>query len=634
MVDTRKDGLDEVKTASVSAEARAPDSAQDRTAKGIPAIAEAFGYIGGALAVAAVAALMITFWSQMGIAGHVGIGVALALAGLLGGFALRRAEGEAAKRLSGFLLFAGVAGVGAAVGFAVHDVLVAYVAGVSPANASEWGWFTGASALALSGGLVWWRERSILQHLAFGVGVAGAALLALPLIPIEGPDWGAGATLVLVALVWGALSLRDLIPPRTEGLVLSALGIFGGIEMMVLPIQPALLWAMWLGAVSCAALIWAGSRMGEMGVLGIGTVGLMVFSGQLVGEYLGFGAGTAIALIAVGFVLLGMAVRFTLAQTPEATLNRRVASEVAGYLGVALAMGGAGILLARSWDTLGVAGRILVPLVGAAVAYTCAVMLGRSELPAARRLSQTLLAIGVLSAGITGAMVARPITENVFGQPSGGIDYADSWIMLAGAVTATAVGGITWWFRKGSLTQIAFASGIVMIVITAFNFLAAYEQSGVARAFPDWAIAALLVAVGTLWVVLGAREQLPPTRTALAVGCYVCLQGFQMMVQGTDGIRLWAALLAIGYSVAAIAASIWLKRAILLGFGAIGIMMFTTVTVMEQFAGSAGAPIALLVAGVIFIGLAVMVAKVAPRIRRTPSDPKTPQMPPSPFAHA
>ena len=92
-----------------------------------------------------------------------------------------------------------------------------------------------------------------------------------------------------------------------------------------------------------------------------------------------------------------------------------------------------------------------------------------------------------------------------------------------------------------------------------------------------------------------------------------------------NGFILWAALVAIGFSIAAVVASIYVKRAILLGFGSVGIIMFSMVTVMEMFGGRAGAPILLLVMGIVFIAVAVVAAKVAPRIRRTP--PTTPHSP-------
>jgi hypothetical protein len=410
-------------------------------------------------------------------------------------------------------------------------------------------------------------------------------------------------------VIWGALSLRELLPPRVEGLVLAALGIFGGFEMMAFMNEPQLRWPLWLGALACAALVYGGSRISEMGVLGIGAVGLTVYSGQLVGEYLGFGAGTAIALIVVGFVLLGACIRLTLRMAADATQDRRVASEVAGYLGIALAMGGAGVLLGQYWDELGVVGHVLVPLAGAVVAYGSALLLERSDSGSARRLSQTLLAIGVLASAVTAAMVAQPIAENAYGS---GSTLAANWTMLAGSVAATLVGGVTWWLRKGSLTQIAFIAGLAANVIAALNF------AGPEPTFPFWVFGAVLVSIGSAWVALGATERMVPVRTALAAGSVVVLQGLTMMTNSDAGYNTWAAVLGIGFGVAGIALSIALKRAILLGCGAVAIVMFSMTTVMEEFGNRVGAPILLLVMGVVFIAVAVVAAKAAPRARRMP----------------
>jgi len=600
--------------------------------KGIPPIAEALGYVGGALALGAGIALIVRYWTELGPYGHIGIGVLLAVAGLVGGFVMERLEGDAAKRLSQFLLFAGVAGVGIAVGFAARRVGYLYL---RPAQGSvdpimqavdEWAWFAGATAVAVSGGLIWWRRRSALQHLAFGLGVAAAALLVLPLMPVEGYEWGAGAVLASVGLVWGALTLRDLLPPRVVGLTLSALGIVVGIEMMVGSAGPTDRWAMWLGVVACAALIWAGSRLEELGVLGIGTVGLMLFSGQVVAAYLGFGAGTAIALIAIGFVLLGVGVRLTLRLAPDAAQKRRIAAEVAGYLGIALAMGGAGILLGEYWDELGVAGHIAVPLVGAGVAYACALVLERSAEASARRMSQVLFAIGILAAGITGAMIAEPITKSIFGEfkwdenaqvPQ--IDWGSNWTVTTGMVTAALAGGVTWWLRKGSLTQAAFAVSLVGVITSLMSFLP--PDSSYVGTIGGTAILAL----GTIWVVLGALGRITPVRTALVMGSLASLLGLQMLQfavgTGESGFRTWAALLGIGYGIAWIVASIYLKRGTLLGFGAAYIIIFSMTLVLERFQGRASGPLMLLVAGLVFIVVAVVVAKLAPTMRRTPRPP-------------
>ena len=78
-------------------------------------------------------------------------------------------------------------------------------------------------------------------------------------------------------------------------------------------------------------------------------------------------------------------------------------------------MGGAGLLVAETWDELGDLGRIAVPFVGAAVAYVAAYALDHRDSSIARRLEQLLLAIGVLATAITAAMIARPIAEQLVG---------------------------------------------------------------------------------------------------------------------------------------------------------------------------------------------------------------------------
>jgi hypothetical protein len=103
------------------------------------------------------------------------------------------------------------------------------------------------------------------------------------------------------------------------------------------------------------------------------------------------------------------------------------------------------------------------------------------------------------------------------------------------------------------------------------------------------------------------------------------------------GILSWAAVLAIVFSVGEIVASVYLKRATLLGFGAVGIVMFSLILVMETFGGSIGAPMLMLIVGVVFIIVAVVVGVLAPRIRRTPKQPKVPnapKMPGAPLVHA
>jgi len=89
------------------------------------------------------------------------------------------------------------------------------------------------------------------------------------------------------------------------------------------------------------------------------------------------------------------------------------------------------------------------------------------------------------------------------------------------------------------------------------------------------------------------------------------------MLQNTNGGDpvAWAAALGIGVSIVAIVASIPLKRGVLLGFGAVGLLMMSIQTIMSFFEGQVAAPVLMLIGGITFILLAVLVAVLLPKMR-------------------
>ncbi len=154
----------------------------------IPLAAEILGYVGGALALGAVVALLTAYWVQIGFFGREAIALGLMLAGLLGGYAIARSDTPAANRLSQFLLFIGrdrcggggrlrrlradtppVPGHGAQ---SWSDVMFRN-------KAADWAVFSAFATAAVVGGAVWWGRRTVLQHLAFGLGVGIGTLLLL-----------------------------------------------------------------------------------------------------------------------------------------------------------------------------------------------------------------------------------------------------------------------------------------------------------------------------------------------------------------------------------------------------------------------------------------------------------------------
>lgn len=607
----------------------APTTGGQAPSHRIPPVAEVFGYIGGALALAAVATLMSMFWVQLGVWGRVGICAALAVAGLLGGFAIERLEDAAAKRLSRFLLFVGVAATGVTIGFLVQYLVLERLSlttgyGAARDKANEWAWFAGAAAAAVSGGAVWLRRRTWLQHLAFGLGVGLSALFVLPLLPVTGHAWGAGLVLAAVGVAWGAMTLAGWLPPDDAGLTLSALGILGGIQLSAMSGSGGALlgWAVWLGLGASIALLVAGALFKRLVVVGLAVVGVVIFAVQLVSEVLKLGMGTPLALLAVGLVSLAAAVWMMLRYAPAERPAGRIGAEVAGYAGAAFLTAGTGALLGEYWTQIGVAGRIAVPAIDAVVAYVSALVVERTRTDSARRLSQVLYAAGAVAVSGAVAMAAHRVAEVRLGPPPTGEQsteswmFPESWASLAGALTAVALGGATWWFRKGAITQIVPGVGVAMAVTSGFSLL---PQSAARGALAG----AILLGIGIAWVLLSVFERVTPSNTGISVGCALSIFGvMQMMSGGADRPAAWPLWLGIALSVAAIVASIPLRRGVLLGFGAAGVVLFAFVYVQAFFQGRIAAPVVLLVSGVLFIAMAVLVAVALPKTRRdAPSGP-------------
>ena len=158
-----------------AAEAATPPKSPRR----VPVVSEILGYAGGAFALGGGIALITVFADEIGMYGQIAVCAVAAVAGLVGGFMIGRIDDRGAKRLEEFLLFVGVAGVGAMKGLAAYRIVDAGLLGSSgilaPSTAVDWGLFIGATAAAIVGGIVWWFRRTWIQELAFGVSVAAGA---------------------------------------------------------------------------------------------------------------------------------------------------------------------------------------------------------------------------------------------------------------------------------------------------------------------------------------------------------------------------------------------------------------------------------------------------------------------------
>lgn len=604
-------------------------TAGEPAARRIPPIAEAFGYIGVALAFAALATLVAMFWEDLGVWGRTGVSAVVAIAGLAGGLLLERLEKPAARRLSQFLLAIGVAGVGCAVGFIAQHIAIVQIGppmrvSLARETASEWAWFLGMFAAAIAGGLVWWKRHAWLQHLVFGGAVGLSTLLVLPLIPTEGPDWAPGLVLAAVGIVWGALALRGLVPPENAGLSLACLGILGGIQLSAANAAPPgkdlLPWAVWLGLGASGVLAVLVVRLKRYVVLGFGAAGLVMFSIEVVTVVFTLGMAMPLILLGTGLALVWGAayatMRVEFAEKPVV----RIATEIAGYAGIALAFVGTTTLLGEYGDELGTALKIAVPALCAVAAYAAGILVERTPLGFARRLSQTFFAAGVVGVSVSVGLAAHAFLENRLGPPMFDGEYrplldAANWAGIVGALAGVATGFVTWWFKRGAVTLVATGGACFMAVSSAMSI--GFEM------VQPWVPGVVLLAVGALWLAFGLLERLTPSNWAVGIGLVLADIGMLMAQRTPAGEPVaWPLYLGLALSVTSIAASIWLKRGVMLGVGAAGVVLFSFAAATSLFEGQAAAPVILLITGVIFIAMAVLVAVMLPRMRR--SDGKLP----------
>lgn len=645
----------------------------------IPLAAEILGYVGGALALGAIAALLTTYWVELGFYGRVGIALGVALAGLLGGWAMARSKAPAANRLSQFLLFVGVIGAGAAVGFDVYEMAATSLGPISLLGgpdvmfgslAADWAWFAGFATMAVVGGAVWWRRRTVMQHLAFGLGVGIGTLLLLPLLPFEGPEWGAGAVLALVGVVWGALGLKGWLPPENAALTLAAFGVLGGIQIMEsawspLPLQPH--WALWVGLVASVAMLVASLLIKRMVFLGFGAGGIVVFSFQLIDTAFRGTIGAPIALLVAGLLFVAMSVivavmlpwmsrtsvkpelvapvpsgEFAAETAVEALPAEQpepapipLAAEILGYVGGAFAVGAAIALMTTFWTQLGLYGRGTVALLGAVIGIVGGFLIGRQGSRAAHRLEQFMLAIGTIAVGFAVGIVAYEFTLAEFGPMSDvkPIDTASNLAIAAGALAAAVAGFAIWWRRRTGLQLLVFAAALLVALTNGFDTLIVARNLQL-----YWASGAVMIAFGVLCGIGALVHFLTPENLSLSIASFCVLMGIQQATFSpiVEGVVPEVAWTGLAVAVAMIVASIPLRRGVLLGFGAAGVVIFSAEIVSQVFGGQIAGPIMLLVIGIIFVAMAVLVAIVLPRLKaHEPSGPpEPPPISPHRGAHA
>jgi hypothetical protein len=279
--------------------------------------------------------------------------------------------------------------------------------------------------------------------------------------------------------------------------------------------------------------------------------------------------------------------RFERSREPS---ERRIplVAEAVGYLGATLASAAVVTVLSDQWDRWTDATRLGVAAAGAVLALGIGWITRRNPEPALQRFTAVMWA---LSAGAAlGAGV-------VLGEEILGLDNADA-VMLGGGV-GLGVAVPTYLTRSRAPTQLA-------VLVTGMVALMGFLEAWLSQGQPE--TGAIMAMAGVVWLAGGWAGILRPERFARLAGTAITFMGAMGMYDGTDA-HAWALLLGIALAIGAVGISVLRAQPELTGLGIVGLFLFLLAWVQVTFEGTLGVPLALLVAGGLAIGAALLLTR-------------------------
>jgi len=287
--------------APTSTYAQAPehtvDAARTAAPPRIPIAGEVLGYVGGALAIAALFAIVTQYWHDLGSGGQLALAGIVSAACMFGGWMLSASEPPQAKRLGGFLLFVGTAAVGFFAGLAAEFIPFLHTGSMSLV-------IGGATAVAV-GFAVWLVRKTSLQLVALSLALAYLVLAAQLQWFADGLIFIGGSYLI-IGIIWVILGELQVLSPRTTAWAMGSLAILSAPQIMSFEQWGEGDGYLILGCVVSLALLGAALWLNRGGPLGFGAAGIVIYVPQLLYELFENTIGVPVALLVAGVLLVMM----------------------------------------------------------------------------------------------------------------------------------------------------------------------------------------------------------------------------------------------------------------------------------------------------------------------------------------
>jgi hypothetical protein len=262
-----------------------------------------------------------------------------------------------------------------------------------------------------------------------------------------------------------------------------------------------------------------------------------------------------------------------------------LAAEALGYIGGALAIVAGFSVIPMLWPGIPTGAELALAAVAATAFGAAGAVLRTDGEPAFRRLRAVLWLLSTASLAAFVGVVAAQLWD---------LGATTAGLVTAAVVTVYAV--LLWWRTRAVLQHLAMFAGTAVVAATGVASLA--PGSGA------WGPGLAVWAVSVLWGTAAYRGYLVPVSAGYVAAGIGLLTGAQMTMQTAAGHGLALATVA-----GLLAAGVVLRRVLLLGFAAVGIIVMVPQTATRYLPTSAAAPLAVFVVGLSLLGVALWLAK-------------------------
>ncbi len=284
-----------------------------------------------------------------------------------------------------------------------------------------------------------------------------------------------------------------------------------------------------------------------------------------------------------------------------AEIRQTNAVEILGYIGAALVLIAAVILVSDAWGDMTPAAQIAFSGAGGGILAGVGFVSIRSELQVLTRIGHLSLMLALVPIGIAVGTLMGEFTSP---------DLATFFSFVV------VLGFSIWWYRLtvSALQHIAlFVSANGTVVSAGAVFLPDGNWS--------WVVGLAILTLGGSWLATSASNRFAQRRLGEGLGIASWLVGelivFFSIESQSELIATLTLAAFVAVAIAMTAFGVTRDRTSLIVGGMLGLWLFLPVLIYQVFGGAVGVPLAFLVGGTVLIGSAIILAKRSERVRST-----------------